>query len=408
MRQIFTYLILCLPVFGFAQANYKKSTVIKNDGAVLQGYIDYREWSQTPLSISFKNNLADKNTLNFTANAILSFQIDSLENFVSYRGKISMDKNEFPNLQTVLDTTTKQDTIFLQQMATGPNITLFLNKDGFKTRYFIAENNAERVELIYHEYYNIASHTTTINTYLSQLNLLVNKYGADVSRLGTPKFDEQYLEKTVDLINGNLHKKKHDSFVRLMAGIALNQTSTAFSGTSNPWINSGTSTTYFPKITIGAEVFDNPNVQKFALRLELFFTAVKPRFNRPINYASKNGIQTYSFNQYNVGLTPQLIYNIYNGQQFKFYVDAGANFNLSSYSNNKITSDIDLGNTYQGELYNFKSSWLNFPLQAGFTFNKRLDIFFNYTLPTAYTDYGDFYVSSKILGLGVHYFFNKR
>jgi hypothetical protein len=409
MNKIFTCLLFFfVPFLTIAQSNYKKGQLAQNDGVVVKGYINYREWSQTPVSISFKNNISDKTTLTFNAKSMLSFQIDSLENFISYRGKISMDKNAFPDLINVLDTTTKQDTILLQQITTGPNVTLFLNKDGIKTRYFIAEKKDEPKELIYHEYYNIASNTSSINTYLSQLNTLLTKYSANTSRIGKPRFDEQYLEKTIDAINGGPKKKNGEGFVRLFAGIALNQTNTKFSGASNPWINAGTSTNYLPEISFGAEIFDNPNVQKFALRAELSFTAINPKFIRAINYAGKDGYQTYSFNQYNISFSPQLIYNIYNGQQFKFFIDAGVSLNLSSYSNNKITSNIDLGNTYQGEVYKFNSNWLNFPLQAGFTFQKRLEVFFNYTYPTAYTDYGDFDVSSKIYGLGIHYFFNKR
>ncbi|RYY07482.1 MAG: hypothetical protein EOP43_03135 [Sphingobacteriaceae bacterium] len=409
MNKIFTCLLfLFVPFLTIAQSNYKKSQLTQNDGLAVKGYINYREWSQTPVFISFKNNISDKSQSTFNAKNILSFQIDSLESFISYRGKISMDKNAFPDLINVLDTTTKQDTIFLQQITTGPNVTLFLNKDAVKTRYFIVEKNDTPKELIYHEYYNIASNTTSINTYLGQLSMLLTKYNANASRLGNPKFDEQYLEKTIDAINGKSHKKKRGGFVRLFAGIAFNQTKTKFSGASNPWINSGTATNYLPKISIGAEVFDNPNVQKFALRAELSFTAITPKFNRAINYAGKDGYQTYSFNQYNVGFTPQLIYNVYNSQQFKFYLDAGIGINFSAYSNNKITSNIDLGNAYQGNVYSFKTNWLNFPLQAGFSFQKRLEVFFNYTYPTSYTDYSNFSVSSSIYGLGIHYFLNKR
>lgn len=108
----------------------------------------------------------------------------------------------------------------------------------------------------------------------------------------------------------------------------------------------------------------------------------------------------------NIAITPQLIYNVYNTDVLKVYLDAGVSFNISKYSNNKYTSSG--GNqTTVNNYYSLESGWVGFPFKAGVLLNKRLEIFAMYMPQAAYTKYVSFSISTGTTGLGVHYCFDK-
>src|SRR5580704_2539084 len=105
MRSLFIALLITLPAIIFAQPNYHEGFVVKNNGDTLKGYIDYREWVYSPTSIEFKPSNGNDIT-KFGPEAIKSFQIKGFENYISYIGMASINKNIFPDLPIHLDTTT--------------------------------------------------------------------------------------------------------------------------------------------------------------------------------------------------------------------------------------------------------------------------------------------------------------
>jgi hypothetical protein len=93
MRLIYLSLLVIFPSIIFAQSNYHDGYVLKNNGDTIKGYIDYREWMISPKSIDFKINKKDKQRLQFDPTTIKRFQINGLETYVSYVGKISINKS---------------------------------------------------------------------------------------------------------------------------------------------------------------------------------------------------------------------------------------------------------------------------------------------------------------------------
>jgi hypothetical protein len=47
-------LFFCLPLFSWAQSNYKQGRVVTLQGDTLRGYINYREWPYNPEEFAFK------------------------------------------------------------------------------------------------------------------------------------------------------------------------------------------------------------------------------------------------------------------------------------------------------------------------------------------------------------------
>ena len=268
---------------AIAQSNYHAGYVLKNNGDTLKGYINYREWVQSPKTIDFKINKTDKNEIEFTPQNIKGFEIDGMETYISYSGIISTNKITFPDLPEGLDTGKEQSTIFLKQVTTGKYITLYYNGDELKTRLFIAEKNAIPVELNYYVYYGDDKKVINSHVYNGQLLLYINKFCPDNNKLISDaekvKYEEVYLEPLIDEINNSNGKSNNIKKVissRLFVGIAVNSTKTEVDNVNyvDAIIHS---TSVSPKINFGIDVFNNPHIQQLIFRAELSLSYIAPR-----------------------------------------------------------------------------------------------------------------------------------
>ncbi len=375
---------------------------------MVRGYIDYREWEESPKSINFKISLNDKKGLNFSPAAVRSFSISGLETYISYAGKISMDKTRFPDLPNGLDTSAKQETIFLQQLSTGKYLTLYYNGDAIKKRYFIAEKDSMPVELVHHQYYNDDREIVNSFVYRGQLLLYINKYRHDNSKLiseaNNLNYEQVYLVQFVNHLNDERVIKTKSS--RLYAGISLNATQTV----ENDFQYNGSNksnTTYSPKIHFGIDLFNNSNVQQLIFRTDISLSYINPKYYFPVTVSSVATNQVYEFTQYAAAITPQILLNLYNKDKFKFYIDMGIGCNFSAYSNNEFTiQNENVQNTSAlttKNPYSLANFWTNFPAQAGIVLNKKVEIFVSYAFATKYTENSDFYVSSQSTNIGFRY-----
>lgn len=414
MKLLKTVLIILFPSVIFAQSNYHAGYVVKNNGDTLKGYINYREWGQCPTSIKFKINKDDKQTLLFNPQTIKKLQITDLETYVAYSGLISIDKTKFPDIPEGLDTAKKMDTIFLKQIATGKYLTLFYHRDEIKTRFFIAEANGSPIELIYHQYYNNQKEVTNSDTYKGQLLLYIYKYAPAKTKLNDKaehdNYEQESLESLVNDINNNAITVKKKPSNRFFVGIAINSTNTQVNDIDNYKETLITHRAVSPKINLGIDIFGNPNVQQFIFRCELSFSYITPRLQYPVTVNTETTADVYSFNQYTAAISPQLLFNVYNKENFKVYIDGGAALNFSTYTNNKFT--ISNTNTNTGTIqipkpYNLLSSWINFPIQAGVTLNKKIEISFTYIPYASFTNYSSFYAANESLCLGVKFLLGK-
>jgi hypothetical protein len=184
MKLLYTSLILCFFSSAiYAQSNYHEGYVLKNNGDTVKGYINYHEWTQSPKVIDFKTATTDKKAIQFHPADLKAFGITGMEAFVSYTGYISTNKTIFPDYPQQLDTSRVLSAVFLQQIATGKNVSLYYNSDELKTRFFMAETNAKPVELKYYAYYNSYDQVTIAPVYIGQLTLYINKFAPDNSKL---------------------------------------------------------------------------------------------------------------------------------------------------------------------------------------------------------------------------------
>jgi len=407
MKPFLIALLAMLPVSIFAQANYHSGYVVKNNGDTLKGYIDYREWERTPKAIQFKILPTDKNLLEFDPQTIKSFEITGMEQYISYAGVISMDQTSFPDLPTGMDTSKILQNIFLKQITTGKHLTLYYQKDDLKKRFFIiTENGGSMTELKYYQYYNDEHNVIETATYKSQLTYYINLYDTGNENLigytQHAQFTQTDLKKIIDKINkynSSVNDKNKAKNGRFFAGLGINDTQAIYdmSGYSGGYFES-TSTNLSPKLSAGIDVFVNPYVQQTILRAEVSVFYISPRFK-----LSDGGM--YAFNQYTMGITPQILFNVYNKDAFKIYIDGGISFNFSSYSNDKIT--YPNSNYVQESPYKLEPYWASFPLQTGVVINKRIEIALTYAGAAGYTKYIGFSVANRTMSAGFKYLFGK-
>jgi hypothetical protein len=408
--KLWTLLIIAV-AFSFhviAQSNYQSGYVIKSTGDTVKGFINYKEWVNSPQFIDFKTTETQGKANRFTPDMLQSFEVTGKEKYTSYSGKLSADKNNYPDLPSQLDTTIIQDTVFLHLIYNGSKISLLQQQDNLKTRLFYQERNEKPVELKFYQYLTDGNKVYPYEPFKRQLFALANKYQAYGKKMdeviSTASFDENSLIKLIKLINQDTNKKKNISTYggRFFAGITFNRTATQFNGT-NRFANQPF-TSYIPRLAVGYDLFANKYTQKVFLKSELSFTYVSPSFNAGSELTSN--IASYQFTQLTASLGMSVIYNFYNANRIKVFIGAGISVNGSKYTKNEFNqlSFPQTTNNY----YSLESAWATFPIQAGVTINKKVDVFATYISPSSYANYIAFSVSNRVYGVGVRYLFGSK
>jgi hypothetical protein len=410
----FFYLLLLgflLPLFSLAQANYHQGYVVLNSSDTLRGYINTREWDKNPDAIEFKSNLADSRATTYTPATARFFEVSNIDRFVTYSGKLSTDATDINNIPPALDTATHQATVFLKVVTAGTKASLLSYTDQLKTRLFIQEQGQPPVELSYHVHSSAGNAMVVDNTlgYRAQLLQLAAKYNADNKTthfIQVASYGVTDLKRAVSYLNQNqtinINKVPNGRF---FIGGGANYQSTSFTG-SNLFTGIN-ATSVAPFFSTGYDIFANPNTKRVAFRGELMVSYNSANFKATThNYGVADGNASFKFNQLNFTVIPQIVYSIYSTDNLKVFIDAGFAFNFSKYSNTRYSNTT----TYQDNVkdyYTLEGLWLSFPVKAGVLVNKRIELFAQYSFPTAYSNYNNFSVGTQTVGLGIHYCFDR-
>ncbi|HKB44178.1 MAG TPA: hypothetical protein VKC90_07305, partial [Chitinophagaceae bacterium] len=376
--------LFLLPLFSFAQSNYKPGYLITLKGDTLHGFIDYQEWDSNPTAISFKTAINDRKAQSFTINNISFFNVDELATYQKYICSASMDETNTSRLSSGRDTSYKIDTVFLKILQKGKNVALYSYTDGLKTRLYVSEApDYVPTELIYRIYddtgisANKEGNTVIENTYLKQLFAIANKHNAlddDLSKtFEKANYSQPDLLTIVSRIN-NISKsefaKKYTGHSQLnfYVSAALNISSTN-SNSSAPYTigGGGPSTSYLPAISLGLNIIPKPSTHKIELRVELLFAETKFGSSYQLKVSPYN-LEKASFNQLNISIMPQVIFNLYNSADFRFYVGTGIAFTRFIYSNAYFGSqnpNISDGGVGSSDPYYFNRTDGSFLLKAG-------------------------------------------
>nr|WP_315422324.1 hypothetical protein [uncultured Pedobacter sp.] len=411
MKYLFAGCILLFStVAAKAQTNFVKGCVITSTKDTLKGFVDYREKEHNPSSFKFKSNTGDK-VQTFTADNASEINIEGKDIYQRFIVDVSQSKTEAAYLSVGIDLTVRRDTVFLQVLQKGTNVTLYRYSNDIKNRFYIKERDvAEPIELIRNLYLD-PNNTTVIkssNSYSNQLMQLFTKYHANISAPGRKftylDYSERDIEKIVADINGDVVKKSNVAKSRFFAGLGLNLNKAKYTGESS--FTDGTAKMgYSPILTGGLDVFSNPQIGRLIYRLELSVLMNSGDFS-----SSENNIRTHSFKQYSAVFAPQVLYNFYNTDRLKFYVSAGAGLMVSKYSKNISTTYYPFNDALLVEENKVELQPFNFSPQAsaGIVLNKKIQISAGYSFETAISNYVYYNVSMQRTSIVINYFFNKK
>ncbi len=411
-----------LPLFSLAQSNYKPGYVVTLKGDTLHGFVDYQGWDSNPTAVYFKSVINDRNRQSFTVNDISFFNVDGLVTYKKYTGPVSMDGTNTLRLGGSRDTSFQIETVFLKILQKGKNVALYEYTDGLKTRFYISEApDYDPAELVFRLYENVEANGTTVNenTYLKQLFALAYKYNVlddDLTRtLQSANYAQPDLSAIVSKINnisGSEYEKKYAEHSKLnfYVGAGLNITGTS-SSSSSPYEQDGgkSQTSVGPAISLGLNVTPNPNSDRVEFRADLSFAESQFSSSYKLNVNPYIAVRA-SFNQLDISFSPQIIYNVYNGEHLKLYVGIGANITHFAFSKvffgsqNPNVLDGGIGETNPYNFYQNDTSGL---LKAGVKIDKKFEIFAEYFTSTVLTHGGYFQFNTNIEQMGVAYFFGR-
>ena len=430
MKKIYSLFVLMLSaiIIASAQSNFKSGYVLTLKGDTIKGFIDYQEWDVTPLTINFKKALADKSTIVYGPADISYFNVNGIEEYQKYEGAVSTDPTSTYKVATGRDTSFKVESVFIKVLQKGDHVALYEFKDDIKARYFLSESPGfEPKELVFRVYQdpnyatNIdpnASKTITEFTYRKQLSAAALKFNELndklISFIGTSEYSADNILGIVSRIN---HFKKAGAKEPGYKGAIFNLFvgAGAYFNTTNPGQSGGliaaggtSNTSALPRFSAGINLFANPATRQLQFRLELGDASAKYQSI----FTSK--VSPYvpfevSFNESAISVSPQIIYNFYNTDNFKVFFGFGFVYSHFSYSNayygGQDRSNAAAAAVAASSPFVFENTDNAFILRAGVQFSKHFMIIGSYQTTSNNTNGGYFILSSTATELGVNYIF---
>lgn len=429
MKSIYIFLFAIFFIFSSAhsQSNYKAGYVVSLKGDTTRGYINYKEWDNNPRSISFKKEINQGSPEIFTVKSVNAFAISGQVYYERYAVSVSTDPVDITSMTVKLDTSYKIDTVFLKVLTKGHYVNLYSLKDNIKPRFYLLENGqSQPYELIFHAFYrqDESSAIQYVKRFHTQLLNLMQKNEINNDQINRKISDGNYSETDltaiVQSINGNTSAQftPQNLFgVRWFAGAAVTYNSMKFNGnfllSYAPASKNST-----PRVSAGIDIFPNKTIQKFYFRSELSFSYGHYRFVHSDPTLTPSGTSgSVNISQYNTTITPQLIYNIYNKEQLKVFVDLGAAINFSSYNHYRYVVTYDIFPTkIEDRFPEFYNLWVAFPVKAGVALNRKFEVYFSYMPSTTNAvgnvpsigDNSGFSVVHTSFFAGLNYFFGAK
>ena len=425
MKHIYKIILitLLLPLVSAAQSDYKPGYIVTLKGDTVRGLINMRNWDSNPADISFRSS-AGSGEQKFTVNDVSLF---SIPGFVTYRRfvvHISLDEINTTHLVTGRDTSFKIDAVFLKELQRGKHLALYAYADNIKTRYYVGEYpDYTPAELVYRLYIDdgavTENHGRSVNenTFLKQLFALAAKYNALDDELTREFQDANYnspdLLFIVSKINGLSKKDAEKKYseagsVKLFAGIALNVASTT-SGAGSYYLMGGgkNSTSVLPSVSLGVNFSPNPVTGKVQIRIGAQVNQANFNSEYTLLVSPKVPLRT-TFNQTQYSISPMIMYNFYNAENFKIYAGLGITYSFYRYRNAYFGSQdpkVDDNGIGAAEPFMFATADDSFTGQIGLQFSQKFEIFANYATATNTTHGGYWQLNNQNIQGGIIYLF---
>lgn len=416
MKPTLLFLLLFLPAVCFSQSNFKKGYLITATNDSLPGYINYKERSRNPTEVLFKST-PDSEPKTYLLTDCKRYSIEGYESFERFRVNVSMGEVSLSRLSYALDSSSREETVFLKVLQSGKNVTLYSYTDHIKTRYYLLDRSMQApAELLMLMYLSPeGGRVQTYGKYLSQLKAASLKYGTTdektLTNLKTIRYNKHDLLQVISGINGQ-QVERRTTPIRLFLGGGLDVSKGTYSG-ETPYNKPGAQIkqSYSPMLTMGIDLFANPDVGKLIYRAELSLLMSKFE-NTAMNPESFIEYQKHTFDAYGIALTPRVIYNFYNSEPLKVYAGAGFAINYSTYKDNIVLTQYNssLNNTSKVEKDKVILKKLYFApsLSAGVVLKNKIELFGNYYFTSTMSDYSRYNVCIARTDIGLRYLFGTR
>ncbi|MCO5935751.1 hypothetical protein NAF17_09370 [Mucilaginibacter sp. RB4R14] len=405
----FSIFAICFALSASAQSNYKPGYYISLQGDTTKGYVDYREWEENPEIIDFKPTLNNNQRQHLTPQNVRLVSITGFEIYKSHTGSVSADVPGGNDR----DTSFEQKTVFLKLLTRGNKLALYEYRDGVKSRFFIAIDNAAPTELIYRSYQQ-NDRNIDERTYRKQLSVIASqnqKLSDDVNILiQRTDYKEGDLVKVINSINDKTDNAAITTYAQdskafsFYGGVAANIT---FYKTDGGLKAAGApdATSVLPKILAGLNFYINPRIQKVVLRVEAGLALGR----YAIGYTSKDSPYdevVFKFNQVTLSVSPQVLFTVYNKPNFKFFMGGGLQASLSTYIGKEFRNADGTPSTLASQPFDsFTTVTPALVLKTGVLINKRVEINAGFLSVTDVTHDSYYHISTYGAQLGINYFF---
>lgn len=159
-----------------------------------------------------------------------------------------------------------------------------------------------------------------------------------------------------------------------------------------------------PALTLGINIYPRPLTRKAYFGVEMSLGQNKYLSvydNKVYPYTQV----TYGYTQTFVSLTPQANLNIYNAENFKWFLGAGAYFQRNFYSDKKLSAADGsiIGSPYEFDLSKIQSRVM---VKTGLTLKKHIQLFGYYLTPViTSSDFAYVQVKMQSTVVGINYLF---
>lgn len=210
-----------------------------------------------------------------------------------------------------------------------------------------------------------------------------------VEKIQRAKYNEYELSKIISALNGGTETKSvkkvalgsaNKSF-RFYGGAAVISSTLTYPD-NGPYYKPAPSTSVAPKIVAGIDAIVNPSIGHLIFRLEFGYSVNNYTFadvSDPIYNIADPNENTIKLKQNVLAITPQVIYNFYNRDNFKLFVNAGYAANIVSYKTTKeavlVKGKPASGSTTTTNNGDLDNTYTSFQYKAGAVLKKKFEIY---------------------------------
>ena len=395
---------------AFTQANYQPGFIIKNNGETIHGWIDYRQWSNNPKKILFKQNMGEKE-VPYTVDDLSLFSITNKDTYT--RAIVTKDIRPVDIKYLTDDTqgSVVSDTVFLRELVVSDTLSLYALTDD-KYHFYIKYKTGGYEELIYKVYlHDGVSETQT--TYRQQLLTYLPSNRPDYKELDYRLNHSRYVGKDlialvqlIDHRSGAITlktKKNKPSFFISGGGQVSFINFEGFPDISG--LNYSNKVT--PAFGIGMDIYSGRNLDDFTIRFELVYSSLYYNGNGTSadNVLSPEKERNYSLKVHSITPSAGFLYNFLRSKTYKVYAGVKIGYNLSSYPLNEYIETTPSTNTTRTikNDYEFEKGWLSGSANVGLILSNKFEVMGSFSIIGSFSNYINYSVKPNIIYGGVAY-----